>query len=111
MLPTAGTMDTPCELHSRQITGHSTGGHEQVDLVPAGTVWLQLGRASSSETDEHDAQPARTKRSAIAHYHPQITLGSRLEAYDGTIYEVDGDPIDPDGRRQRLQIDLVEVRP
>jgi len=108
MMPTAGTLNTPCTLAVRTVIGKDAAGKNKVDYVDqAGTVWIALRQPKSDEVSEHDTESTRTVWTAYTHYRDDLHADARLTS-GSRVFFVNGEPIDPYGERKELQLTLVE---
>ena len=108
MMPAAGTLNTPCTLAVRTVTGKNAAGVDKVDYVDQeGTVWIALRQPKADEVPEHDKETTRTTWKAYAHWRDDLKSNARLTS-GSRIFFVEGEPVDPYGERKELTLTLVE---
>jgi len=108
MMPTAGSINTPCTLAVRTVIGKDAAGKDKVDYVDqAGNVWIALRKPKANEVDEHDRKSNRVVWDAFSHFRDDLHADGRLTSGSRVFY-IDGEPVDPYGERKELHLTLVE---
>lgn len=108
MMPSAGTLNTPCTLAVREVSGKDAAGVDKVNYVDQeGTVWIALRQPKADEIAEHDKETTRTVWTAYTHFRDDLKSNARLTS-GSRVFFVQGQPVDPYGERKELTLTLVE---
>lgn len=102
----AGRLRERVEVEEPQATHDAEGGPSRAPVKIA-TIWVRRvsGAASDQEIDG-ERVPEQTL-TWEARYRSDLSSGMELVERSGARHEIVGDPFDPDGRRERLQIETV----